>query len=263
MEFSILRPGLLVSLNTTIKGNVKYKAETIESPHIVEEGAKREKWETTKTVYDPAEHDRATKARSKCRSIVSSVCAWSSHGLLCLERRESELKAAIIEARKVADEFNATARLSRVYVNVIVGKIAADDVEAVRAINSEVRDLMQTMESGLRNLDVQTVRDAANRARSLGSMLTPAAAERVQIALDTARAAARKIKKAAAQGAAEVDRLAIAKITEARTAFLDIDSPAGDIEAPTGEVRALDFEPEESAPVVKAAPAATLPAFDF
>ncbi len=43
---------------------------------------------------------------------------------------------------ELADEFNATARLTRLYVNVIAGRIAPDDVEAVKAINSEVRDLL-------------------------------------------------------------------------------------------------------------------------
>jgi hypothetical protein len=143
---------------------------------------------------------------------------------------------------------------------VIVGRVAADDVEAVRAINSEIRDLLSTMEDGLRNLDVETVRKAASKARSLGQMLTPGAEQRVQQAVDTARRTARQIVKAGEQGAAEIDQQVIREMISARTAFLDI--PIEDIAVAEPETvgRADDLAPvtptRDPAP-----PAAAIPAF--
>jgi hypothetical protein len=116
-------------------------------------------------------------------------------------------------------------------------------VEAVRAINSEVRDLLEAMKEGVETLNVEAVRQAANKARSLGNMLTPDAADRIQGAIDAARSAARKIVAAGEQVACEIDLRAVRAITEARTAFLDLDD-AREVAAPTEQARAVDFEPD-------------------
>jgi hypothetical protein len=243
MQTSTLRPGLLVSLNTTISGNVTYKRREIEADHITDQGTKEASWQTDRTIFDPVEDEKARIVRSKARSLVTAVCARSAFGLLCPESKAANLDAAISDARKLADEFNATANLSRVGVYVITGRIAQDDVEAVRAINSEVRELMAAMAAGIGNLDVEQVREAANKARNISSMLTPEAQDRIAIAIKTARDAARKIVQAGEQAAQEIDLVAMRKIEEARTAFLDLDETPTDVAAPELEQRALDLDP--------------------
>jgi len=240
LKTSTLRPGLLVSVKTSIRGNVKYDAVILEGEHVTDDGAMEKRWETTKTVADPAEHDRAVKARSKALATVRGVCSHSAFGLLCPENKTAELDAAIAEARKIADAFNETAGLTRLSVNILAGRVAQDDVEAVRAINGEIRDLMDDMSEGVANLSVKKIRDAANKARSLGAMLTPDASAKVKGAIEAARKAARDIVKAGEQAAVEVDRAAIKAITESRTAFLDLDD-AGEVAAATETGRALDL----------------------
>ena len=254
MQTSTLRPGLLVSLKTSIRGNISYEHRDIEREHLTEDGIQLARWETERTISDPAEYEAATKVRSKVRSVISSVCANSAFGKLCPEKSADDLDAAIAEARRLADEFNATAKLTRVRVYVIAGRIAPDDAEAVRAIKSEVRDLLASMAAGVQNLDVKAVRDAADRARDIGRMLSPDAQARIQDAIDVARSAARHIVKAGEQVALEIDQRTIRRITEARTAFLDLD-PAAEIATPTPEARALDFEPK---PEIKSAPASQI-----
>ena len=46
---------------------------------------------------------------------------------------------------------------------------------------------MGQMEQGLQNLDVKSIRDAASKAKSIGQMLAPEAAVRIQLAIDAAR----------------------------------------------------------------------------
>lgn len=243
IQASTLRPGLLVALKTSVKGNVQYKKVTIEADHETDVGERLAKWETERRIVDPREHEEATTLRSKARTIISGVCANSAFGLLCPEDKEEELARAVEKARLLADDFNARARLTRIDLYVITGRIAPDDAEAIRAINSEMRDLMDTMQRGLQNLDVQTVRDAANKARNVGQMLSPKAQERVALAIEAARSAARKITKAGETGVAEIDAQTIAFIQQQRTAFLDLDGGA-EIEAPVAaEGRAVDLAP--------------------
>lgn len=242
MQTSTLRPGLLVSLKTSTRGNVSYEKTDLEDSR--KQGKKGsvdvKRWETARTIADADEFERAKKARSGAVSAIRKVCAWSAFGLLCPESDAEDLETAIKEAREIVDQFNETAEITRVHVYVMVGKIAADDVEAVRAINSEVRDLMRDMTDGLKNLDVQTVRQAAQKAKSLGQMLTPEAEGRVTKAVELAREAARKIVKAGDEGAVEIDKRAIRKITEQRNSFVDLDD-AIEMKAPKAKVRRVDL----------------------
>jgi hypothetical protein len=241
---STLRPGYLVSLKTSVVGNVSYRKQDIEPDHLTSQGELQAKWETERTITDPAEHELAVKTRGRCRTIITSVCAASDFGLLCPASAIDRLTAAVQEARDLADVFNRSARLTKIEVWVITGRVADNDVEAVRAINSEVSGLLAQMERGLELLDVSAIRDAANRARNLGSMLSPEASERVKTAIATARSAARRIVKAGEEGVAEVDKAAIARITEARTAFLDISDEPDIMAEPEVIGRGVDLMPE-------------------
>lgn len=243
MQVSTLRPGLLVSLKTSLSGNVSYKTRDIEADHITGDGQRRATWETLRTVDDPAEHDEAVQVRGKARSLITALCAPSGFGLLCPQSKQEALNAAITEARALADGFNARAYRTRIDVNVIAGRIASDDVEAVRAINGEVRDLLTAMEDGVRKLDAGMVREAANKARALGSMLSPYAAEQVRKAIEVARGAARRIVKAGDSAAVEIDTATLEAIRTSRAAFLDLDVEAVDTGERSESGRAVDFEP--------------------
>lgn len=243
-----LRPGLLVSLKTSVKGNVQYSKADIEVDHTTAEGTRRARWETERVVEDPAEHEEAGKVRTKACYLIRSICTPSSFGLLCPQDKAEVLERAMAEARAMVAEFNARAKLSRISVYAITGKIAQSDVEAIKSINSEVRDLMERMQDGIKNFDVKKIRDAAKDAKGLGQMLSPDAQARIQVAIDAARATARDITKAGEQAAIEVDKVTLARIAEARTAFLDLDD-AREVEAPVAQGRAVDFEPVEFAQV--------------
>jgi len=238
---STLRPGLLVSLKTSVRGNVSYIRKDIVAEHVTDDGKKESKWETERTVIDPAEHEMARQAVTAATLPIRKVCSWSAFGLLCPENKADELDAAIAESHRVVDAFNANANLTRVSVYIMCGRIAPDDVEAMKAINSEIADLLTQMEVGVKNLDVKSIREAANKARTIGTMLTDDASERVAIAIEAARKAARAINKAGEQAAQEVDLSAIRRITDARTSFLDLDD-AAEIAAPKASVRAVDLD---------------------
>lgn len=242
LDTSTLRPGLLVSLKTSITGNVKYRTTTLEAENTKESGEAKARWETERTVIAPAEQEAAVRARSRVRALITGVCSASAFGLLCPEDKAENLAKAMSEARKIAEQFNSTAELTRLSVNMLCGRIAADDVEAVKAINSEIADLMGIMDQGIRTLDVKSVRDAAMKAKSIGNMLSADAAARVQIAVDAARSVATKMVAAGEQAAQEIDKATLRKIAEQRTAFLDLDE-AQQVQRPKGRGRALDLAP--------------------
>jgi hypothetical protein len=245
MFTSKIRPGLLVSVKTSVTGDVTYSKQTIVPDHAVEGTERRvAEWNTVRTILDADEFEASRKVRSEAIYTVGRVCASTAFGYLCPEDKVSELEAAIAEARSKIDGFNATARLSRVSFYVITGRVARDDVEAIRAISAEVRDLISAMAAGVESLDASKVRDAANRARQISAMLSDDAQQKVAAVIDLAREAARKMVKAAKAGeqaAKEIDRAAIEKISAARLSFLDVEesAPAADLpEIP----RALDLD---------------------
>src|SRR4029077_17785398 len=162
--------------------------------------------------------------------------------LLCPNDREADLREAITQGHELADKFNANAKTTNIEFRVICGRIAQDDVETVRAITSEVRSLMDDMQQGLKTLDVKKIRDAANQATTVGKVLTPEAAQRVQVAVEAARSSARKIVKAGEQAAKEIDRQALSTGRKARTSFLDVNTEVAELAEPKMNRRALDFD---------------------
>ena len=238
---STLRPGLLVSLKTSISGNVHYTKRTIEDDHVTSDGAKLAVWETERKIADPDEHERACKVRSAASHLIRGVCSASAFGLLCPEDKAEKLDKAIADARMLAEEFNSTATISRIGVYVVCGRVAQDDVEAVRAINSEVRDLLADMQEGLRNLDVKAVRAAAGKAKGLGQMLSTDASDKIKDAIDAVRKSARQIVKAGEGATVEIDNATIKLLDQKRTAFLDL-TEGETVELPKADVgRSLDL----------------------
>ena len=242
MRTTVLQPGILVSLKTSLKGGVVYQRVDleVEDATVVEvDGetvADKSRWETTKIVDDPAELARATKIRSTARGRISAVCAPTSFGLICAAAREAELNKAVAEAQEMIEDFNSGAIATKVELFVLKGRIAASDEEAAKAIASDVKDLLEQMEQGIRKLDVETIRDAASRARKLGAVLDPTQSERLGKAVAAARTAAREITKRVTKGGELAEKvlaeLDTAPIQTARFAFLDLDTaPAAEGEA--------------------------------
>jgi hypothetical protein len=237
---STIRPGLLVVIKSHVTGNVTYHKRDL-GTKAERNGREVAEWETTRTIEDAKEFKAAGAVRMKALGLMYNVCARSSFGLLCPEDKAAKLTEMVAKARKMTDDFNAKAKVTRVSFNIIAGRVAQDDVEATRAINSEVRDLIDRMETGIKTLDVGAVREAAAKAKLLGSIVTPSSNERLTAAIDAARAAARKIVKAGEAAAKEVDAEVLKTLKASRTAFLDIDHEDVEVKPAATKARALDL----------------------
>jgi hypothetical protein len=244
MKVSTLKPGMLVSVKTTIRGGVKYTRTDIEPEHAVGEGRSAE-WNTKRDVADAEEFERAIKIRSAARALITAICSPSSFGLLCPQDREQELSDAVIAAVDMVREFNSESRASKVEIFSIAGRIAQDDIQAARAIASEIRDLMRDMESGIKRADPEAIRKAANAAKQLKGMLSADVADKVSGAIEQARKAAREIVKRignAGEVAADVvAEINVSLIKSAQFAFLDLDED-NEVEPMQAVSSAVEFD---------------------
>lgn len=242
---SVIRPGLLVSVKSTVVGGVSYQRIDLDTDKPAEEGQDVSRWETRRVIEDKAEHERATKVRSKALAEIRKVCSATSFGLLCPVDQEGALDAAIVAARRMVDEHNDTAAHTRVGIYALKGRVASDDAEAARAITQEIAVLVTSMDAGIKAFDPKAIRDAANRARELSGMLSEDKSKKVEAAIEQARKAARMIvKRIETEGEdraivmADIQR---GQIESARIAFLDMsDEPVSDA-APTPAVNGQRF----------------------
>lgn len=243
MRTRILQPGYLVSLKSSIRGGPSYHRVDL-GAETRPDGSTVNEWQTTRELQDPDEYERAVKVRSKCRAHVTGICSRSEFGLLCPTSREDALGDAISAARLLASAFNNGAQTCHVDMYAIAGRIADDDAEAARAVASEIRDLMTAIDSGIQAADPKAIRDAANKARSLGAMLSGEAAEKAQAAIKQAREAAReivkRIVKSGENAATVINEIKTDAIGKARFAFLDFEE--GSHEAAPVAPRALDLD---------------------
>ena len=220
-----LKPGVLVSLKTSIDGGIHYQRIDIEDSR--DNVTTTHKWETTRIIDDADEWDRACKARNEARRMIARECVPTSFGLLCPTDNEDKLVRSIGRAREITEAHNAKAERTRVDVYCIRGTIAQSDDEAARAIAADVSGLLDTMERGVAGSDVQSIRKAAMEAKRIGAMLDESKAAKVSEAVAAARTAAtaivKRVQKNGEDCLAEIQRDATQPINMARIAFLDID----------------------------------------
>lgn len=227
---SVIRPGLLVQLRSTVKGGVRYERFDVTTGEKLADGAEVSEWTTKRTIEDRVEYDAARKAVGKARSLITKECLGSAFGLLCPETAEGALDAAMVTARKVVDEFNETAKLTRIGFYMMKGRVASNDAEAARAITTEIAELVTKMDAGIKTFNPDAIRDAANKARQLSGMLSEEKQGKVNAAIEQARKAARTIvKRIETEGE---DRATVlldiqrGQIESARIAFLDMSGDA-------------------------------------
>lgn len=244
---TILKPGILVSLKTTLVGGVSYERRDLEREHATETGASEARWETRRQIDDPAEHARATKVRSEASSLIRKVCTASAFGLLCPLAKVAELDAACAAARELCDLHNAAAQSTAVRIYVLRGQIATSDEEAATAIASEVKALLERMKSGIGSRDAAAIREAAGQVKEISSILSDEDAAKVQVSIEAARKAARQLTKAEkpdGKPASEQDLLAATQAVEmtlSRFAFLDVDAaPSSGVVESAEPARALE-----------------------
>lgn len=245
MKTQTLKPGLLVSLKTSVRGGVNYQRLDLEKEHVTESGEKIARWETKKEVNDPAEYDRAMEIRNEARKMIVRVCCNSSFGLLCPLDKEAELIDAITSARESARNFNASTSAMSVDVYVLSGRIATTDEEATSALRAELYDLMNSMDAGIKAADPVAIRDAANKARMLSGMLTEESEQKVGKAIEQARKAARaltkRVEKAGELAADVLQDIQSNHIATARFEFLDI-APERDVTPEAIVARGVDLD---------------------
>lgn len=233
---SVIRPGLLVSVKSTVAGGVSYQREDLAADPEAE-GAAVTVWKTKRVIDDPVEHEAATKCRSTALAMIRKVCSSTSFGLLCPADQEGALGAAIKAARALVEAFNTTATHTQVSVFALKGRVASNDAEAARAITDEIAGLVQAMDAGIKEFDPKKIREAADRAREMANMLSDEKKGKIDAAIAQARVAARTIvKRIEKEGEArELVMLDIQRgqIESARIAFLDLSGEPATSAAPS------------------------------
>lgn len=269
-----LKPGHMVGLSTRLRGGITYSRQEL-AHETTATGAEYQKWTTEKTVQDKAEHDEGAKVRGKIRSLVASACVWTPFSvLICPDDNLTTLDAKLAEATALRDAFNDTAQTCRVEFDCIRGRISDSTKDAAKAIAGEMRDLLDTLKEATASGDVASLRDVANKCRSMSKLMEDGSAAKtaVEKALAAARSLGRQIVKEVEKGAGSLQdvlsKASLAPIDTARFALayeeeeerLDSDAPKP-WEIDGGEGDGLDaplslYEEEEPEP----APALDIPA---
>lgn len=284
-----LKPGILVSLKTAKRGGIEYKrknldagAESAAAPacaecnspvdkvtkadseieiyrcthcgteRLADTFTKVEKWETTKIVADKEADKAASKLRNRAGALVRGVCAQSAFGLICPEHKLPQLKEAVAEARALVAAFNDSQHGKIVQINlyVLMGRIASTDEEAVKAIRSELLELMDEMRDGIGAGDIESAREAASKALKMGDMLDAESNKKVAAAIAEVREIATAVVKRMTRGevAAEIVRdIRLKAVEDARNRFahLDMDAPIEVAPLPVTVTRDLEMDDPE------------------
>jgi hypothetical protein len=227
---------LLVALKTSVQGSISYER------NVLEQTEKLLHTETKRRMANPKEHAEAIRIRARVRSLVRSVCATTAFGFFCLLDKQGELDGVVAQAEALVEAFNEKATHTSIWFGIMRGKVLANDLEAVRGINNEVRELLNQMSIGIKSSDAEEIRDAADRAKQVASVLATEAQQLVEEAIEAARKAASGISKAQRKNE-EIDPAATkAALQTIKKSFLDFDMPAAQPVKAAKAKRTLDIE---------------------
>lgn len=222
-----ITPGYLINLRTVLKGGVQY--ETTQEGITKIDNTEEKAWRTKRRVEDVAELEAAVETRNRAGNMIRARCIPTPFGLLCPESSIDELRTIITKARVLANAHNGTAKHTQIGIYVLMGKIAATDNEAARAILSDIQLARDEMLQGINNADVGAVRKAAERARLLSKMLTPKQGEVVTATIKAARAAVTQIVKRVEKSSEKLEtvilELDLKPISDLRFVNIDSDDP--------------------------------------
>lgn len=209
-----LRPGVLLSLRVSHKGGASYTQ--IDREQTTDKvGAEVTRWKTERRIEDPEEYERGSKLRNKCRTIITGACLQTPFGLICPLDQIKKLNDAMQTARATAAQFNSSAKHSWIVIGALRGKIEQNDTEAMRAIGTELKDLLRRMKEEVSQANPTNVRDLAWRAKQLGGMLEDTQQTQIDKAVKAARKAASEIaKRVEKQGEETAAVLATLKLEE-------------------------------------------------
>src|SRR6185436_10311807 len=113
-QTTTLRPGLLVVLKTSIRGNVKY--DRVELDEAVVGDTEMTEWQTKRTISDVKEFQLARKTVSIATAPIKKVCRQTAFGLMCPAADRDDLQDAVEQSQKVVEAFNCKAELTQICV---------------------------------------------------------------------------------------------------------------------------------------------------
>ena len=226
MYTATIKPGCLISIKTTCHGGVQYNRVDMGLEYDGN-GQEISEWQTTRVIEDKTEHERSVQVRAKCSNILRLACISTPFGSICPEEKIDEFMVIYENARKLAEEFNESAQNIRITINMMRGRIASDDQEAVRSMISEMRELAQAMDTAISSGDVKAIREAAGMALRMGAMLDESVGDRISEAVKAARKAAREIVKRVEKKGEKLEEVVNEQntqpIDQMRVAFLDLE----------------------------------------
>lgn len=247
MKARLLKPSFIVGLSSSVRGGIAYNREELENK--TEGGTEISKWNTTRTIDDKEEYEKAIKIRGKACSLIRSLCHHTGHYLFCPLEKEAELDVAIEEAKALVEKTNADLVYSRIDIFPIKLEFVNDEKEVARMMRAEVTELIEEMQKGINSLNATDIRAAANKARELSGALdenqSKVLGEAIAQARTAARAIVKRIEKQGEKAEVVLAEIKQNELVKARTAFLDLSAEEEETEAlpivDAGRVAGLDL----------------------
>lgn len=177
MQSFKVRPGIFPNIRTSVID--KYYGATDKDHQVLvdrirADGCSERKTQNTTVRVDPEEWDLATKARSKARSLVVSVCAKTPWGLIADLDREDELAGAFLMARAQVDDFNAESTHYEVKASWFPGITTGTDASEAANVRVEVIDMVNRLDAALKSADVRNIRKiCGDELRQVNMLLDP------------------------------------------------------------------------------------------
>ena len=123
-----------------------------------------------------AENKAVWKTRARALADLNKICTRTRVGWFCPYDREKELAAALKKMDDVILNYNAEAKLTNLYSNILPIEVGASNSLAARVVWQEAKEALITLQTAMKTADVRGMRKAASAVSRLNDVM-PAAHE--------------------------------------------------------------------------------------
>lgn len=191
-----LVPCLLLAVNVSRTGGESYQREDELHLEAQKDGEVRTQWTTRKTVDDEKELAEANSLQGKAKRAAGKLGRHTPVGIVVAASKRQAVEDYRDEWRAEFDEFNATAKHSRVDFSCMVFAIRGDNVQELEQVLDELRRGLDDLEKAYSTADPGSMRDVVRRMQGFTDLLPERVATTMELAVKSAQKRARNISKA-------------------------------------------------------------------
>lgn len=177
-----IQPCILVTDKLQVGRGVSYHRRDLETNERAD-GSEISTWETERHYKNKEEAKLADQVYSNARYKIRAKCLYTEVGYICPADKESELRAAIEEARDMVETFNKKAKYCHIMFRIVCTRLETDNTDGIEALKETLQRNTEELRAALLEFDFKKARNMLIATKPAVEILASGPARKTLVAV--------------------------------------------------------------------------------